>query len=391
MSNQARSMQKVRLDLFRRILTHAESRTTELAPDVMHFDVATFLDSDRFAREQRRLFRETPLVACLSSDLPEPGSYRLFEDAGVPIVVVRGKDGGVRAFLNICAHRGARLYRQPRGNALRVTCRFHGWTYDATGKVIGVPKEEDFCGRIERQKRLVSCPAEERHGLVFVQATPDSTMDLSAHLGAFAEELEVLELGKAFRVLEDDIHSPSNWKYALDTYFENYHLPVLHAKSFAKIFASDLCLFDTWGPHHRFTFPHRTIRDWIGKPESEWPIDSLPFTYFLFPNTVISVGSVSSSGALISIHRLFPLSVGELINRMTIYAPHGVRSPEHLAEIEASFESIKRAVADEDYSVTGESYRALTALPPGTNFVFGRHEIGPQNLHRHIDRLVGER
>lgn len=390
MNGEARSIRDVRLDLFRRVLAHARNRTTDLAPDIMHYDVATFLDPEKFALEHRKLFRESPLVACLSNDLPEPGSYRLFEDAGVPIVVVRGKDGKVRAFLNICAHRGARLFREPCGRSTRVTCRFHGWTYDTTGKVVAVPKEEQFCGRIDDQKQLVSCPAEERHGLVFVQATPNSTMDLDAHLGSFGQELAMLDLGEACRVLEDEVHSPSNWKYTLDTYFENYHLPVLHAKSFAKVFAANLCLFDTWGPHHRFTFPHRTIHDWVDKPESDWPIGSLPFTYFLFPNTVISVGSVTPDGALISIHRLFPLSVSEMINRITIYAPHGVKSPEHLAEIEASFESIKVAVNEEDYSVTGESYRALSALPAGTKFVFGRQEIGPQNFHRNLSRLMGD-
>jgi hypothetical protein len=82
--------------------------------------------------------------------------------------------------------------------------------------------------------------------------------------------------------------------------------------------------------------------------------------------------------------------VSELINRITIYAPHGVESPEHLAEIEASFESIKVAVNEEDYSVTGESYRALSALPAGTKFVFSRQEIGPQNFHRNLGQLMGE-
>jgi hypothetical protein len=81
--------------------------------------------------------------------------------------------------------------------------------------------------------------------------------------------------------------------------------------------------------------------------------------------------------------------VGELTTRLTMYAPHGVKSPEHRAEIEASYASIMRAVREEDYSVTGESYLALSALPPGTKFPVGRQEIGVQNFHRNVERLVG--
>ena len=193
----------------------------------------------------------------------------------------------------------------------------------------------------------------------------------------------------ACSVVSDEVRIASNWKYTLDTYFENYHLPSLHRDTFAHIFASNLCIFETWGPHHRFVFPQRSIYDWMNKPESEWLIDALPFTLFLFPNTVISVGSVTRSGSLVSIHRLFPHSVGELTTKLTMYAPHGVKSPEQRAEIQASYESIMRAVREEDYSVTGESYLALSALPAGTKFPVGRQEIGVQNFHRNVELLVG--
>lgn len=383
------AMRALRLKLARRIVEYAKNGKTDQAPDVLQEDVSFYLDPDMYAREHQKLFRETPVVACLTKDIPDPGSYRLFDDLGIPIIVWRGKDSEVRAFLNICAHRGARLGRVECGKANRLTCRFHGWTYDTMGETIGVPEEEQFCGKIDEQKRLVSIPAEERHGLVFVQATPGSKLDLDTHLGEFGPELELLDFAQATRVIEDDFRTPSNWKYTLDTYFENYHLPVLHRDSFAKVFAHNLNLFETWGPHHRFTFPHATIFEWMNKPESEWPIDALPLTYFLFPNTNIAIGSASQNGSLISIHRLFPKSVGELSTRVSVYAPYGVQSPEHLADIESSFAAIKRAVRDEDYSVTGESYLGHSALPAGTKFPVGRQEIGVQNFHSNVKQLVG--
>ena len=395
MTDTEQVLRNLRRDLTRKMVAMAKEGKTHEAPGVMDVDVSFFLDSNLFAREHQKLFRETPLLACLSTDIAEPGSFQIFEDVGVPIVVMRGKDGLVRAFLNVCPHRGARVIRDERGKASRFTCRFHGWTFDTTGKAVGVPNEPQFCGTIDDRKHLVPCPAEERHGLVFVQATPSSnmdvaTMDLDAHLGEFGVQLEALGLKQASLILCDEVHSAANWKYTLDTYFENYHLPSLHRDTFAKVFAHNLCLLETWGPHQRFTFPQRSIHDWMNKPESEWDIDSLPAHHFLFPNSVITLGSVSRSGSLVSIHRIFPKAVDQLTMKVTMYAPHGVKSPDHRAEIESSFRSIMAAVRDEDYSVTGEAQWGLSSLPSGTSFPVARQEIGTQNFHRNVVALTGE-
>lgn len=384
-----RSLIDVRRNLFMRILDYMQTGQTALADNVMYLDIAAYRDPVQFEREFRMLFREMPQVACLSTDIPEAGNFRCFDDLGVPIVAIRGKDGQVRAFLNICTHRGARLVREEHGKAARISCRFHGWSFDNQGRSVGLPEEAMFCGGIENRKNLIQFPCEERHGLVFVQASAGSTMDLDAHLGTFGKELELINLRDAHRVDEFSVRSNSNWKYALDTYFENYHLPVLHRDSFAQIFAHGLCLFDTWGPHHRFTFPHLNVRDYVGRPEAEWPTGSLPVTYFLFPNTILSVGSVSKIGGSLTLNRLFPPAVGENITRIVACAQNGVPGPDHIAEIEKSLVSIRGAVVDEDYSVTDEAYPSLGELPEGWEFVYGRHEIGVQNMHRNFARHTG--
>lgn len=388
MSNHEQVLSELRLDLTRKIVEYARAGTTHLAPGVMDVDVSFFLDEHLFEKEFHKLFLEKPLVACLSTDLPQPGSFLLFEDVGVPIVIVRGMDERVRAFLNICPHRGARVFRSESGKASRYTCRFHGWTFDTTGAAVGIPQEGQFCGSIDDRKHLIPCPAEERHGLVFVQATANSKMDLDAHLGDFGSELDKLGLARATRVKDDQVHVRSNWKYTIDTYFENYHLPSLHRDTFAKVFAHNLCMLETWGPHQRFTFPQRSIHEWKDKPESEWDVDSLPAQHFIFPNTVLTLGSVSRNGSLVTIHRLFPKSVSDLTTKITLLAPNGVKSDEHRKEIDANFEAIMGAVIDEDYSVTGESYSALANLPPGTKFPVGRQEIGTQNFHQNVEKAI---
>ena len=91
----------------------------------------------------------------------------------------------------------------------------------------------------------------------------------------------------------------------------------------------------------------------------------------------------SSSAASVSI-RIFPSAVDRLTNKVSMYAPHGVKSEDHRQEIEASFHAIMAAVRDEDYSVTSEAQVGLPALPPGTKFPVGRQEVGTQNFHRNV-------
>jgi carnitine monooxygenase subunit len=361
---------------------------TALAPGARLEDVSFYTDPGQFAREQRALFGSMPLVACLSAELPAPGSYRTFDDAGVPMLVARGKDGQVRAFLNICPHRGSRIVRDERGRASRFTCRFHGWTFDTTGAAIGIPEESLFCGEIDAQKHLIACPAEERHGLVFIHTEPGSAIDLDAHLGALEPDLAAIGLADAEIVHSDLLQVTANWKYGLDTFFETYHLNSLHRETFRGLFSPG-CVFDRFGPHHRFTFAPLNIAEWNGMAPGDWPLDLIPLQYFLFPNTVVSVGSTSASGSTVNIHRIFPVSLGHFVARLSFCALGGVQSPSQRADIHTAYDKARTALVNEDYSVVGESYPGFASLPAGTRLPIGRQEIGVQNFHRNVVERVG--
>jgi len=362
---------------------------TARAESVLHESAAFFFDPARFEREYEALFRQMPVVACLSSQLADVGSFRTFDDSGVPMLLTRGKDGKVRAFLNACAHRGARVVREPCGKAARFTCRFHGWTYDTSGKVIGLPEENEFCGEIEANKRLVECPAEERHGLVFVKPTPGAALDLDAHLGALDADFAAIGLEGAEVVHADMLSVSGNWKYGADTFFETYHLNSLHYETFKGLF-SPTCVFDTFGPHHRFTFAPQMLPEWVSMPPSEWQIDLIPLQYFLFPNTIISVGTTGKTGLTVNIHQIFPQAPDHFTSRLSFCAVGGVQSADHRAEIDRAYQTARAALVNEDYSVTGESHVGLPALPAGMTLPIGRQEVGVQNFHNNVRRLTGE-
>jgi carnitine monooxygenase subunit len=86
-------LKKIRRKLARGAVEYARKGETAVAPAVLHEDIAFYLDTAMFTREEQRLFREMPVVACLSTDLPDAGSYKVFDDTGVPILVTRGPDG----------------------------------------------------------------------------------------------------------------------------------------------------------------------------------------------------------------------------------------------------------------------------------------------------------
>jgi nitrite reductase/ring-hydroxylating ferredoxin subunit len=360
---------------------------TALAPEVLHEDVGFYRDSARFASEQQSFYRDIPLVACLSSQLPEPGAFRTFDDAGVPMLLTRDKDGQVRAFLNICRHRASRVVREECGKASRFTCRFHGWTYDNTGKAIGIPGEDRFCGEIGANKQLVECAAEERHGLVFVRVVPDSQMDLDGHLAGIGLDLAAIGLEEAQIVHSDVLNVDANWKYGLDTFFETYHLNSLHFETFRGLF-SPICVFDTFGPHHRYTFAPLGIEDWPAMQQDDWALDTIPLQYFLFPNTIISVGSTSRTGLTVNIHQIFPRSSDHFTSRLSFCTIGGIRSEEHRTEVERSYQTARAALVNEDYSVAAETHAGLVALPAGTTLPVGRQEVGVWNFHRNVTRRL---
>jgi choline monooxygenase len=169
----------------------------------------------------RDLLRRSPLVVGRESELPEPGEFFTHDDAGVALLVTRDAAGRLHAMLNVCSHRGTRLVYESRGTASSFACRYHGWTYDLTGRLgrpgrVGLPPAlEQFMG----DRALTEIPCEARHGFLWALPTPRSTLDLRGALGPLDERLEALELA-SYGVIADratETHA-SNWKHLVESH-----------------------------------------------------------------------------------------------------------------------------------------------------------------------------
>jgi carnitine monooxygenase subunit len=378
--------------LRRRTIAHIKNGTTDLAEGPMPVDPGVYTDNARFEQERRILFRQRPVLAALSGDLPEPGDTFLFDEVGPAILLVRNKAGKVNAFLNMCMHRAAKLVTEPKRKN-RMSCRFHGWTFDLDGKLVGIPGAEGFKGIEKEERGLIPVPVAEWHGLIFVRAVPNGEpIDVEAHLGkGFARELAHLELDQAQPMKSTRFGVNSNWKYALDTYGEGYHFATLHPTSIGALALSNIMSYDGYGPNHRMEMPRAEFLDYIDKPEEEWPETTYNGLYYLFPNTVINVNSIKGGKQFYGISRIFPGDkVDEATTVITTYKPAAMQHVEETEPWTEMHEFIVKVVSTEDYSVSREGQHNMTYAPPGFKPVLGANELALQNIHRHINRLLEE-
>ena len=167
------------IGILKSLLYFDETKTTAMADAPWENAVTAYTCPERHRQEEQLLIRGRPLVMGLSCNWPTEGSYRTDDFAGVPILTVRGRDGKLRAFLNTCRHRGAKV-ADGCGEARSFRCPYHAWVYGDDGLLRAVPDAEAFPGIMERRPGLTPLPLAEKYGMVWVLPTPaaDGSADL---------------------------------------------------------------------------------------------------------------------------------------------------------------------------------------------------------------------
>ena len=184
-----------------------------------------------FDREQEALFEQCWAFAGMTDDLPDVGDYLTLTVGRQPIVVVRSPDGDLRAFHNLCRHRGAQLLEGTGNVARGISCFYHRWRYDLDGALTTVPQPEQFPDLCREDWGLKPAAIDTWNGLVFVHPDPVPDQDLATWLGRIPERMgpyEPLELME-IPTVRHEINA--NWKLFLENHVDGYHLWHLHAKS----------------------------------------------------------------------------------------------------------------------------------------------------------------
>lgn len=367
----------------RRMLDLHRAGTTTMAEEEHRVPVAVFSDPERFERERRRVFRTVPLVAGLSCELDGPGSFTTFSPAGVPIVLVRDDDGSLGAFLNVCRHRGAQVV-EGSGCGRRLTCPYHAWSYGTDGTLVGIPGAEGFTGVDRSTHGLVRVPCEERHGIMFVVADPEGTLDLDEWLGPLDAELPHLGLDHLHHVGTRDMAAACNWHLNMDTNTESYHFSALHRDSIGPFTMSNLNVVEPFGRSQRLTFAACTLPDLAEQAEEDWEPDAhLQFVYLLFPNDSLLI-----TGDHVELFRILPGdTVATSVTHQSYYARRPVVTEDERFLAEAQFDLFHGVVRDEDLPCAETIQRGIHS-GANAHLTFGRNEPALHHLHREQAALL---
>src|SRR3954452_25567083 len=186
-----------------------------------------YLEPEVVRLEQEAIFERTWQLAGHVSDLRETGSYLTTDVVDQPVLVVRDHDGEIRAFRNVCRHRGSRLLSGSGQCGKAIRCLYHGWTYKLDGRLIGVPEGREIDSLDKSRLGLHQVHAEVFCGLVFVNLDP-AAAPLGERLGGLAERLARYDLPRLERFGRGGDVQPANWKVVVENYIEGYHIPIAH-------------------------------------------------------------------------------------------------------------------------------------------------------------------
>lgn len=290
---------------------------------------AAYTDPAVLAAEAAGIFLQSWQLVCHQSDIPAPGDYATFDLLREGAIVVRGDDGRLRGFLNVCRHRAARLLDgDPMDGRGRcddaITCPYHGWSYDFAGNLKAVPAERSYAHIDWAANGLLPAETELFHGFVFLRFASGGA-SVAELLAPYAEEIaayrlsEMVPLGRV-----RSCRLPVNWKTVVDEFRQGYEAALAHP-SFARLF----------GAAYETELAPRGVARAVGRlrdrPAEGWSegryqtllpeVSHLPAKlqrswrfYNLFPNTMLTLQPEQSIAT-----EVLPLSAEESVIRVRRY------------------------------------------------------------------------
>jgi phenylpropionate dioxygenase-like ring-hydroxylating dioxygenase large terminal subunit len=371
--------------LTRRVLDFVDRNTTELADAVYFNPVSTYTSLEQGERERELLFKRHPLFFGLSCELPKSGDYRADDLSGVPVLVVRAGDGKLRAFLNVCRHRGAKVAAGSGSGKRIFVCPYHAFTYDLDGRLIRL-SAEGFPGLACEDLSLVPIPVAERHGLIWVQSIPGGDIDVDGLLGGLAPEIASYKLDSYSHYKTATLAKDMNWKLVIDTFLETWHVATLHRETVGPIFQPNVNVFDAFGSNGRLVIPRRSMLQLKGEPENAWDfLKHSAIVYTLFPNALLVW-----QGDHFETWRSFPVGddTAKCIAEAALFTPTPPDSDKERRHWERNFDLLMRTVDAEDFPVCLDIQRGFGAGAQ-PHITFGRNEPALGHYHGSLRKTLG--
>lgn len=361
-------------------------------PPLPDLPAGRYTDPDFFAAEQKHIWPKSWLFAGHTDEIPEPGSYKLWRDSGVPVVIIRGKGGEIRGFYNTCRHRGGPLVRDESGKAGSLRCPYHSWNYDLDGTLLFVPDEHEFPGLCKEDRGLIPVRVECMGNWIFANLDEDA-VPLSEFFGPVAPEMADLRPEELRLVEKHSIPIRCNWKVFMDAFQEVYHIKHIHPETVDAALdyrGATMTLYPTG--HSRMCVPQKPnpdsppAVDANNEPRPSLPeheiTDNSSRSYNLFPNIVTPVATWEFPFLV-----FWPTSINE--SRMDVWwfgqEDNCDASTQQWQMRIAMFDQI----LNEDVENLGFIQESLET-PGFTGVPLSYQERRIYNHHEQVDRTIGE-
>ena len=345
-----------------------------------------YTDPAFLALEERHLWKRSWLYALHVDELPRPGSYRLWRKTGSPIILVRDRDGAIRAFYNTCRHRGAPLVEKDAGETKGFFCRYHGWSYDLTGRLLAVREKRDFPNMEPSCFGLNQVRCERFGNFVFVNEDPDAPPLLEA-LSPIPAHLENLQFDSIRHIASSSFEIACNVKILLDAFLETYHLKSIHPQTVDRFLDSRGTHAVLWpNGNSMMCTPHRRA-DWrdpgaVGMPEVP-TVESIfaqqnP-SYLFYPNLVTPPSATGTP-----MITFWPKTARSMVVDVHWFAPEGAEGHELWPTRMSNFERI----LEEDTQFAPRIQESVETAGFGGMYV-SYQERRIYHWHEELDRRIG--
>ncbi|RWP00824.1 aromatic ring-hydroxylating dioxygenase subunit alpha [Mesorhizobium sp.] len=332
----------------------------------LNLDPSLYVRDDIWQQERCSIFAHTWQFMGPVASVATSGQYLAIDIAGTPIFAIRGRDGTLRGFKNVCRHRGAKLLADGAGKCGLIVCPYHKWSFADTGRLVQAPWYGKDPAIIAEDWPLESVQLSEWRGLLFAALDPkESLLD---QLGSLPDELADEPLETYAATDQATVSFTANWKIYTDNFVEGYHIPGTHPSFYAAI---DFEAFQTTAHpgYVRMTAPPKDGLFYRGK----W--------LWMWPNWTLSL-----------------FDGGMNVSRINPTSPHHTDQHYHFffADIAAETSESRAksvqgtlAVVREDYAICADTHRNYAAGAYSSGPLSGRHERGVQYFQERVAAALG--
>lgn len=271
-----------------------EVRTQVTQPPVEgRVDTRFYTDPAWFDKERAALFDgQQPLIVGHTSMLKQAGDHFTHDHTGQPLLVVRGKDDEIRAFLNVCRHRGVRLSNaEGVANAPSFVCPYHNWIYGLDGRLTKVPLQQECFPSLDLSCHgLKQLPLAICEGLILVSPDPDGSIDIERQLGGVPRDFAAFGMADHVFFRESVTERKTNWKLVIEAFLDGYHVVRLHRKSVGPMFLDGVAKSERQGHNIFSVVARQAFSEALDLPEQDWDLRThVSCAFYIFPNTTIII------------------------------------------------------------------------------------------------------